>query len=167
MPLRRWMWSPGRPMARLTRMRSGVSGLGLRKTMTSPWRMSRKWSKGAQRRGRGEGGAVDQDVVADQQRLLHGARGDLEVLEDEGLGEEDQDEQRCRWRRATRAGFRSGASRGRTGSRGVRRAWSRSAWSAWSTASPDLGQCIACWGVGESGRVSGRCGGCGPSGRSG
>ncbi len=38
--------------------------------------------------GRGEGDAVDQDVVADEQRLLHGGGGDLEVLEDEGHDEE-------------------------------------------------------------------------------
>ena len=40
--------------------------------------------------GRSEGGAIDEDVVADEQGLLHGAGGDLEVLEDEGLGEDDQ-----------------------------------------------------------------------------
>ena len=67
--------------------------------------------------GRGEGDAVDEDVVADEQRLLHGAGGDLEVLEDEGHGRRDQMSQRCRWRRATRAGFRSGAC-GQAWSRG-------------------------------------------------
>ena len=38
--------------------------------------------------GRGEGDAVDQDVVADEQGLVHGGGGDLEVLEDEGHDEE-------------------------------------------------------------------------------
>jgi hypothetical protein len=38
--------------------------------------------------GRRERDAIDQDVVADEQRLLHGGGGDLEVLEDEGHDEE-------------------------------------------------------------------------------
>jgi hypothetical protein len=49
--------------------------------------------EGGPGRGRGEGGAIDEDVVADEQGLLHRARGDLEVLEDEGLGEYDQHQQ--------------------------------------------------------------------------
>ena len=39
-------------------------------------------------RGWREGDAVDQDVVADEEGLLHGGGGDLEVLEDEGHDEE-------------------------------------------------------------------------------
>jgi hypothetical protein len=39
-------------------------------------------------RGRSEGDAVYQNVVANEQRLLHGGGGDLEVLEDEGHDEE-------------------------------------------------------------------------------
>ena len=41
---------------------------------------------------RRERDAIDQDVVADQQRLLHGGGGDLEVLEDEGHDEEAEGE---------------------------------------------------------------------------
>ena len=42
--------------------------------------------------GRGEGDAVDEDVVADEQGLHHGGRGDLEVLEDEGHHKETDGE---------------------------------------------------------------------------
>ena len=38
--------------------------------------------------GRGQGDAVYEDVVADEEGLLHGGGGDLEVLEDEGHDEE-------------------------------------------------------------------------------
>ena len=41
---------------------------------------------------RGEGDAVDQDVVADEQGLLHGGGGNFEVLEDEGHDEETDGE---------------------------------------------------------------------------
>jgi hypothetical protein len=43
-------------------------------------------------RGRGEGDAVDEDVVADEESLDHAGRGDLEVLEDEGHDEETDGE---------------------------------------------------------------------------
>lgn len=42
--------------------------------------------------GRGEGDAVDEDVVADEESLDHRGRGDLEVLEDEGHDEETDGE---------------------------------------------------------------------------
>jgi hypothetical protein len=42
--------------------------------------------------GRREGGAVDNDVVADEEGLLHGGGGDFEVLEDEPHDEEADDE---------------------------------------------------------------------------
>ena len=41
---------------------------------------------------RGEGDAVDEDVVADEERLDHRGGGDLEVLEDEGHDEETDGE---------------------------------------------------------------------------
>src|SRR5271170_5982755 len=42
--------------------------------------------------GRGEGDAIHQDVVADEQRLHHGGGGNLEVLEDEGHDKETDGE---------------------------------------------------------------------------
>ena len=42
--------------------------------------------------GRGEGDAVDEDVVADEEGVDHRGRGDLEVLEDEGHDEETDGE---------------------------------------------------------------------------
>ncbi len=65
-------------------------------------------------RGRCEGDAVDQHVIADQQRFLHGRRGNGKILEDEGKSEEAQNEhaadrregfQRCFF--TTVAGLRS------------------------------------------------------------
>ena len=46
-------------------------------------------------RWRRERDAIDQDVVADQQRLLHGGGGDLKVLKDEGHDEETEGEDKA------------------------------------------------------------------------
>ena len=43
-------------------------------------------------RGRRQIDAIDQDVIADEQRVLHGAGGDDEVLKDEGQDEEADDD---------------------------------------------------------------------------
>ncbi len=43
-------------------------------------------------RGRRERDAIDHDVIADEQRLLHRGRRDGEILEDEGEGEEPEHE---------------------------------------------------------------------------
>ena len=63
-------------------------GGGLRKTMMSPRLDVAVVDEGSPVGGRGEGDAIDQDVVADEEGLLHGGGGDLEVLEDEGHDEE-------------------------------------------------------------------------------
>ena len=56
--------------------------------MMSPRRALAVVDEGRPERGRREGDAVDQDVVADEQGVLHGGGGDFEVLEDEGHDEE-------------------------------------------------------------------------------
>ena len=48
--------------------------------------------EGSPLRRRGEGDAVNEDVIADEQRLDHGRGGDFEVLEDEGHDEETDGE---------------------------------------------------------------------------
>ena len=66
----------------------GRSEPGLRKTMMSPRLDLAIVDEGRPLGGRGEGDAVDEDVVADEQGLLHRGGGNLEVLEDEGHDEE-------------------------------------------------------------------------------
>ena len=84
--------SPGRPMTRLMKSRSGSSGY--LKTTTSPRgdrpHRQQRALEGARRRREDE--LVDEQVVADEQVGLHRAGRDLEGLDDEGADEQRQDD---------------------------------------------------------------------------
>src|SRR3954465_11616199 len=91
--------SPGRPITRLMKSRSGSSGY--LKTTMSPRRIGRTGSsarpigRGGGREaaadrggGRAEDELVDEQVIADEQVVLHRSGGDLEGLHDPRADEE-------------------------------------------------------------------------------
>ena len=83
--------SPGRPITRLMKSRSGSSGY--LKTTMSPRRMSRTGSsaRSSADRRRAEDELVDQQVIADQQVVLHRPGRDLERLHHPGPHEQRED----------------------------------------------------------------------------
>ena len=88
MPSRRWMLVAGNTDAAFDQIEVGGFGVGLEEDDDVAAANIAIVDEGRPERWRRERDAVHQDVVADEQRLLHGRGGNLEVLEDEGHDEE-------------------------------------------------------------------------------
>ena len=84
-------WSPGSPMQRFTRSTRGVSG-ERKMTMSPRWisRLGRSALPIDDRR-RPVDEPVDEEVVADQERVFHRPARDVEGLDREGVGEAEEE----------------------------------------------------------------------------